>query len=183
MNSHRGRCAIVALCVAALPVLSSCSITTAAEAPRCGATERIALIAQSVPSTSYIPCITALPAGWSSADLHTHNGYTRFILRSDRNPEHPVRIELSASCTVGSATPIAPRTPGGRTYLKLRTIDPRYDGTMYDIFPGGCVSYTFDFERGSHISLMTQLATAVAFESRQQLRLDAERQLGVRLDP
>ena len=49
---------------------------------------------------------------------HIHNGFTRFTLRSDRDAEHPVRIELSASCAVGSATPIAPRTPGGRTYPK-----------------------------------------------------------------
>ena len=60
---------------------------------------------------------------------------------------------------------------------------PRYAGTMYDVFPGGWVSYRFDFERGAHIPLMAQLQSIVGFVPRQQLRLDVQRQLGVRLDP
>ena len=71
---------------------------------------------------------------------------------------------------------------GGPT-CSLSSIDPRYAGTMYDVFPGGCVSYRFDFERGAHIALMAQLQSIVGFVSRQQLRLDVQRQLGVRLDP
>jgi hypothetical protein len=187
VNSHRARwtshCAMLAACLAVILGVSSCSLTTAAEVPRCGSIERVALIAQSVPSTSYVPCISALQPGWRGTGLHVHKGYTRFTLRSDRNPDHPVHVLLSASCTVGAATPIAPRTPGGRTYLQLRGIDPRYTGTMYDVFPGGCVSYSFDFERGPHIALMSQLASTVGFVPRQQLRLEVQRRLGVRLDP
>jgi hypothetical protein len=55
-------------------------------------------------------------------------------------------VKLAATCATGTATPIAPRTSGGRTYLLLRGIDPRYAGTMYDVFPGGCVSCRFDVE-------------------------------------
>lgn len=169
--------------LALLPALSACSATSVGVAPSCASTERVALIAQSVPSTSYVPCIDDLQQGWDSSALSVHDGRTRFQLDSDRSPGHPVEVELRASCRIGSATPIAPRTPGGRTYLKLTDIDPRYIGTMYDVFPGGCVSYAFNFERGAHIALMTQLSSAVGFVSRQQLRLDAQDQLGVRLDP
>jgi len=59
----------------------------------------------------------------------------------------------------------------------------RYAGTMYDVFPGGCVSYRFDFECGAHVPLIAQLQSIVGFVPRQQLRLDVQRQLGVRLDP
>jgi hypothetical protein len=45
------------------------------------------------------------------------------------------------------------------------------------------VSYRFDFERGAHVPLMAQLQSIVGFVPRQQLRLDVQRQLGVRLDP
>lgn len=45
------------------------------------------------------------------------------------------------------------------------------------------MSYQFDFQRGPHIALMAQLASIVGFVSRQQLRLDVQRRLGVRLDP
>jgi hypothetical protein len=172
-----------ALCLAVIVGTASCSVTDAGDVPRCGSIERVALIAQSVPSTSYVPCITTLPTGWSSTGLNVHSGHARFTLRSDRSPDHSVRVQLSASCTITAATPIAPRTPGGRTYLALRGIDPRYTGTMYDVFPGGCVSYQFDFERGPHIALMAQLNSTVGFIARQQLRLDLQRHLGVRLDP
>jgi hypothetical protein len=183
----RGRwarcCAAVAACLAMLAAVSACSVTAATEVPRCGSIERVALIAQSVPSSAYIPCISAPQPGWTSADLKVRNGHTRFTLRSDRSPDHPVEVELAAACAVGAATPITPRTPGGRTYLHLGGIDPRYTGSMYDVFPGGCVRYQFDFQRGPHIALMAQLASMVGFVSRQQLRLDVQRRLGVRLDP
>ncbi len=44
---------------------------------------------------------------------HTQDGATRFRLSSDRSPNHPVHVELSRSCPIGTATPIVPRTPGG----------------------------------------------------------------------
>ncbi len=183
LNGWARRRVIAATCLAVLFGVTSCSIGTAAQVPRCGSIERVALIAQSVPSTSYVPCISALQQGWTSSGLHVRNGETRFTLRSDRSPDHPVQVELSAVCAVGAATPFPPRTAGGRTYLQLRGIDPRYTGTMYDVFPGGCVSYRFDFQRGPHIALMVEFEAAVGFVSRQQLRLDVRRHLGVRLDP
>lgn len=176
------RCAGLLIAAVVLSSLTGCS-GAPAQAPTCGATERLALIAQSVPSSSYVPCILELPAGWTSGALHARNGHTRFELESDRSENHPVRVDVRASCSVGAAAPTQPRTPGGRTYLALRQIDPRYSGTMYDVFPGGCVSYRFDFERGAHIALMAQLQSAVGFVSRQQLRHDLQDRLGVRLDP
>lgn len=175
---------IVGVCVAVtVGGVTSCSVTEPTEVPRCGSIERVALIAQSVPSTSYVPCIKTLQPGWSSTGLNVHSGHTRFTLASDRSPDHPVRVQLSAACTIGVATPIPPRTLGGRTYLQLSSIDPRYAGTMSDIFPGGCVTYQFDFERRLHIELMAQLSSTVGFIPRQQLRLDLQHRLGVRLDP
>ena len=169
--------------LAFVSTVSACGRTAAAQAPRCGSIERVALIAQSVPSSSYVPCIIDLPTGWRSGPLTVHTGRTSFSLLSDRSPGRPVQVDVAATCTTGTATPIAPRTPGGRTYLELQRIDPRYTGTMYDVFPGGCVIYRFDFERGAHIALMAQLQSTVGFVSRQQLRRDLQAQLGIRLDP
>ena len=50
-------------------------------------------------------------------------------------------------------------------------------------FPGGCVSYTFDFALGSQIALMEQFEEAVGLYPRQQLRLVLEQKLGVELNP
>ena len=180
----------LALAAAALVVAgatSACTATattsTASPAPHCAAIERVALIAQSVPSASYVPCLGTLSAGWRSGGLHVRNGGTTFTLSSDRSPAHAVDVDLGRSCRVGAAVPLPARTPGGRTYVDLTGIDPRYAGSMYDVFPGGCVTYRFDFPRGPHIALMDELQSAVEFVPRRQLRLDVARRLGVRLDP
>lgn len=165
--------------LAATPLLAGCSATQAS-APRCGDTERLGLVAQSVPSAGYVPCVAGLAAGWQSRAFTAENGSTRFQLVSDRASGQPVAVTLRASCgSLAGATPIPPRTPGGRTYLTLTSIAPRYAGTMYDQFPGGCVSYRFDFARGPHIALMAELAAAVGFVPRAQLRLRLRELLGV----
>jgi hypothetical protein len=50
-------------------------------------------------------------------------------------------------------------------------IEPRFAGRLYDAFPGGCVTYAFDFAAGSQIALTEQFESAVGLYSRQQLRL------------
>ncbi len=183
MNRRGQHAACVAL-IAALTSLSSAGCSTSAlTMPSCDSTERLGLIAQSVPSAGYIPCLNDLPAGWRSSDFYVEDGRARAKLSSDRAEGNPVMIELRSSCAAGSATPFPPRTAGGRSYLQLRSIDPRYAGTMFDAFPGGCVSYQFDFERGPHIALMAELQAAVGFIARRQLGLDLRRRLGIELRP
>jgi len=173
--------AVLTALLVGLPA-TACS-PSASGLPRCNAVERLALVAQSVPSAGYLPCITDLPTGWRSSDFHVQNGQTRAKLISDRAPGHPVSVQLSARCDAGPATPLPPRTSGGRSLLLLRSIDPRYAGTLFDVFPGGCVTYRFDFERGRHIALMADLQSAVGFVARRQLRLEVRRELGVQLGP
>lgn len=177
-----GRCGLALVAALALVGGISACASTASAAPRCSSIERVALVAQSVPTTSYVPCLGRLPAGWSSGRLDVHDGGTEFTLHSDRSAAHPVEVALAPTCRPGTATPLAARTPGGRTYLRLAGIDPRFAGTMYDVFPGGCVTYRFDFPRGAHIALIAELQSAVKFLSRQELRLALRRRLGVDLD-
>ena len=61
--------------------------------------------------------------------------------------------------------------------------EPRFAGRLYDLFPGGCVTYTLNFATGSQIALMEQFVTAVGLYPRQQLRLILKQQLGVELNP
>jgi hypothetical protein len=106
-----------------------------------------------------------------------------FTLDPNRSGARPVKVEFRSTCDVTDAIPITPRADGVRTTMRLEGISPRYSGTITDVFPGGCVSYRFDFARGPHIALMEDLATTVDLYSRRQLRLDLRHQLGVELDP
>jgi hypothetical protein len=175
--------ALVVAAGVALPLTSGCSESgsVVSTAPACSSVERLGLLAESVPTSSYIPCVVALPPGWTSSGLDVRNGSTRFELLSDRAQGHAVRVEFGRRCDESAGAPIPPRTIGGRTFLAVRAVDPRYTGTMYDVFPGGCVSLRFDFARGPHIALMADLQSAVGYLARTELRRELRRRLGVEL--
>jgi hypothetical protein len=136
-----------------------------------------------VPSASFVPCIEQLPAGWAVPSFRIQRGVTEFSLLSDRDPGHAVQVRLGPTCDLAGATPTTPRAPGVRSYLHLSSIDPRYVGTLYDVFPGGCVTYRFDLQRGPHIAVIQEFEQAVALMSRHQLRLLLHQKLGLGLDP
>lgn len=170
-----------AVLAVAAPATGCGSVRTAA--PGCGEAGRLAVVAQSVPSASYLPCLNGLPEGWRVTRFDVARGHTRMSLLSDRASGRAVRVELAGGCEVGMATPGTPRAAGVRSYTVLRSITGRYAGTLYDVFPGGCVSYRFDFDRGPHIALMEQLDGAVGLGPRRELRLALHDQFGVELDP
>lgn len=68
-------------------------------------------------------------------------------------------------------------------YARLTSISPRFAGRLYDVFPGGCVSYSFNFTTGPHIALMEQFEGAIGLYPRQLLRLILKHKLGVELNP
>ena len=184
---HRdGRTRLTAGLAAALLVVAAALTGCAAfsdHAPGCGQPVRLAIVAQSLPSASYLPCIRTLPEGWSTSGFRAAPGGTSFLLNSDRSPGQPVRVRLITVCQPGGASPSPPRAPGVVTYTRLTSITPRFAGSLYDVFPGGCVSCVFDFTLGSQIALMEQFEEAVGLYPRQQLRLVLKRELGVELGP
>lgn len=150
--------------------------------PGCDADSRLALIAQSVPEAAYVPCINELPTGWSLGGVDIDQDGTTISLESDR-ADRSVDVTLAATCAVGSATPITPSDEGTRTYQLIESIDPRYAGKFIDVFPGGCIVTSYDFERGAHVALVTELEHAVGIYSRRLLRQELRADLGVTLDP
>ncbi len=172
------RLCVLAACVVLSVSLAGCSSTSNA-VPRCDSGPRLALVAQSVPGAAYVPCISELAPGWRAGGFHASDGETQFSLSSDRAKGRSVKVVLSPGCDVAGAVPITARGTGVRTYTQVRSVDPRYSGTLYDVFPGGCVTYTFDFQRGPHVELMEQFESAVGLLSRRDLRVQVQRELHV----
>jgi hypothetical protein len=181
MSSRRRRSPPVAAALAMAFLVPACA-TVGPSVPECGTTRRLAIVAQSVPTASYVPCLASLAEGWEVTRFDAKSGHTRFSLVPDRGGGRHVDIELAARCDVAGATPEPARSPGARTYLRLNMISPRYAGTLYDVFAGGCVRYRFDFDRGPHIPLMEELRDAVALFPRRQLELALRRTYGVELN-
>ena len=182
-GAHAVLAAMIAAMFAAVTALTGCAAASSDTAPGCDDPLRLAIIAQSLPTATYVPCLRDLPEGWSSSGFDATQSGTSFLLDSDRSPERPVRVQLTATCRPGIASPSPPRAPGVLTYTRLTSVTPRFTGTVYDVFPGGCVSYAFDFALGSQIALMEQFEGAVGLYPRQQLQLIVKQKLGVELNP
>jgi hypothetical protein len=180
----RGRLSalVATVMLAAAAALTGCG-SFSDTVPACADPLRVAIIAQSVPNAAYLPCIRDLPPGWNTSGFGPSQDGTSFQLNSDRSPGQPVTVRLTASCQTAGASPSPARAPGVLTYTRLSSISPRFAGTLYDVFPGGCVSYSFDFALGSQIALAEQFEEAVGLYPRQQLRLVLKQKLGVELDP
>jgi hypothetical protein len=177
-----GAAVLAAAALAAAGTLTGCAAVRD-PVPSCAAPLRLAIMAQSVPSASYVPCIRYLPPGWSTSAFDPARGATNFTLSSDRARGWPVTVRLTARCWPGAASVSPSRAPGVVTYTRLYSLSPRVAGRLYDTFPGGCISYSFSFPLGTHISLMQEFQDAVGLYSRQQLRLVLKQQLGVELGP
>lgn len=173
---------LAAALLAVSALLTGCAVVSH-PAPGCGDPLRLAIIAQSLPSAAYLPCIRALPPGWSTSAFDPSQSGASFLLNSDRSPGRPVVVRLITTCAPGGASPSPSRAPGVVTYTRLTSVAPRFTGRLYDVFPGGCVSYAFDFTLGSQIALMEQFEQAVGLYPRQQLRLVLKHELGVELGP
>lgn len=87
-----GRVAAVAIVLSAL---ASCSAragdATEADCP-IEHGDLFVLMAQSVPSATLIPCIEALPVGWTYGGSDVRDGVARFWLDSDRGGFHAVEV-------------------------------------------------------------------------------------------
>ena len=179
--TRRRRTLLVVGVLALASALTSCT-TVAGSVPDCDPGPRLAVIAQSVPGASYVPCIRDLSEDWTTRSFRAGRGGTRFTLVPHRPGSRPVRVEFDSACDVTGAVATTPRAEGVRTSIRLQAISPRYTGTLTDVFAGGCVTYRFDFARGPHIALMEQLTATVGLFSRRELGVELHDQLGVDLD-
>lgn len=162
---------------------TGCGVAADTAVPRCGATERLAVVAQSVPSAAYVPCLQPLPEGWRASGFRVSPGESRFSLDPERGGSRPVDVVLTAGCDVTGASPERPRAEGVRSSVRVRSVAPTYAGTRFDAFPGGCLRSEFAFARGPHIPLLEELTAAVDLVRRRELQVRLREELGVELDP
>jgi hypothetical protein len=156
--------------------LAGCSSDTAAttEQPTCTgaaddhASNAVILMAQSVPSAGWIPCLkTTLPLGWSFHHLDARNDISRFYLDSDRDGQLAIEVRLTRSCDSSGSTEIPSDREGMRRLERVTMTTPRFEGRRYYVFPGGCITFVFRLggdsdNRGEPLALATQAVGAVS---------------------
>jgi tRNA A-37 threonylcarbamoyl transferase component Bud32 len=142
-----------------------------AQAPECGTGHAMILAAQAVPSAAFLPCIAALPSGWTApgTDAEIASGQASFWLDSGQAGVQAVTITLTATCDTSGAQQIPSEQPGMRRFERPLSLVPGYSDVRYYVFPGGCATYQFLFAPGASPVLAAAVDSAVAFMPRSEL--------------
>jgi tRNA A-37 threonylcarbamoyl transferase component Bud32 len=141
----------------------------AVHAPDCGPGHTVILAAQAVPSAAFLPCINALPSGWTAAGAEITSGRASFVLDSGQPGLQAVTITLTATCDIVGAQQIHSDQPRMRRFERPLSLVPEYSGVRYYTFPGGCVTYQFVPAPGASPALVTAVDSVVAFLPRSVL--------------
>jgi tRNA A-37 threonylcarbamoyl transferase component Bud32 len=164
-------------------------------APDCGTGHTMILAAQAVPSAAFLPCIAALPSGWTTVNDEIASGQASFGLNSGSlaggggvrfvlgqpGQLQTVTITLTATCDMAGARQIRSGQPGMRQFERSPSLGPGYSDVRYYVFAGGCVTYRFVFAAGVSPVLATAVETAVAFIPRSELVSYVQRTAGLAL--
>src|ERR1017187_5990306 len=138
-------------------------------APDCGTGHAMILAAQAVPSAAFLPCIAALPSGWTAANAEIASRKATFWLDSDQAGPAAVTITLTAACDTSGTRQIPSGHPGTRLFERPASLVPQYSELRYYTFPGGCATYQFRFARGASPVLAAAAGSALAFVPRSDL--------------
>ena len=162
------------LAIFAVPTLFSAALLLPSgppgvRAPGCGTGHAMILAAQAVPSAAFLPCIAALPPGWTPAGAEITSGKATFWLDSDQAGPTAVTITLTAACDASGAKQIPSGQPGTHLFERPASLVPQYSDVRYYTFPGGCVTYQFAFARGASPVLAAAAGRALAFVPRADL--------------
>jgi hypothetical protein len=140
-----------------------------AYAPSCGTGHSMILSAQAVPSAALLPCIAALPTGWSVGGTDIASGRASLSLDSDRAGPRAVTVTLTATCDTSGAQQIPSDQPGTRQFEDPPSRMTQYSDLRYYTFPGGCATYRFRFAPGASPILAAAIDGALAFTPRSVL--------------
>lgn len=172
--------------------LSGCAVPVelgARHAPTCK-TEGITggspliLMAQAVPTASFLPCIELLPTGWRYENaLEIRSGRASFALASDRAGPRAVEVLLTADCDIGQGTAVPSEELGMRRYELVQAVRGGYEGARFYRFDGGCVVYQFHLGGEGRAVVVNEASLALGFVSRSRLDVELRDRTGLRLNP
>lgn len=161
--------------------IGSADIGDVVIAPVCGTGHSMILSAQAVPSSGMLPCIAALPSGWTVGGANITSGRSVFWLNSDQAGPRAVTVILAATCDTSGAVRIPSDQAGAERFERPLSLQPRFTLMRMYTFAGGCVTYQFSFVPGAAPLLAVPLDTAVAFEPRADLVRHIRRTEGLAL--
>ena len=140
-----------------------------ASAPGCGTGHSMILAAQAVPSAARLPCLAALPSGWSVGGADISSGKASLWLDSDRAGTAAITVTLTATCDTSGAQQIPSDQPGMRRFEHPLSLAPRFSDLRFYTFPGGCITYRLAFAPSASPVLAGTAGSALSSQPRSAL--------------
>ena len=134
-----------------------------------------------MPSASLVPCVAALPVGWSLGDVAVNDGRSVIALHHDRAGGEAMVARLTAACDTGRAAEEASGRQGVRRYQLVEGQAPQVTVVRYDVFAGGCLTTRIRTPAVNRAEVTSSAAGILGFTSRDQLRQALEQRSGGRL--
>ena len=144
----------------------------------CNQLEPLWLEAQSVPSASLVPCVGALPEGWSFGAANVRNGWSKWTLDHDRLGKPALTVRLTSSCDTTGATSTPSDVAGTQRYERT---EPGQAPSWYTVFTGGCVTAELRSTGSGNPSLIDEASSAINLTRRDDLRQALEQRSNGRL--
>ena len=132
----------------------------------------VVLMAQAVPTASWVPCLETIPLGWQFTAFDVRNDSARFRLESDLIGVHAIGVRFTASCDTAGATEIPSDRDGMRRLERVTAVHPQYVGRWFYLFDGGCITLSFKLtgeDRSEPLAVATQGIGAVPRAELQEL--------------
>jgi hypothetical protein len=141
------------------------------------------LMAEALPDATMVPCIGAIPAGWTVRRTDISDGFAQFSLDSDTAGQRAVQATLvpADECDVTAAVAAPTDEPGTERFEDPQQLEPSLRVTRYYLFDGGCVRYQLQFASGSMTALLFQADQILDFQQRSVLVDEVHDDAGLRL--
>jgi hypothetical protein len=123
-------------------------------------------MAQSVPTASWLPCVRALPVGFSFKQLQATDRGSHFSLNSGGEGTRALRVELASTCDLRDANETPSAQDGVRRYERIDDASFDYRGEWHFIFTGGCITYVFTLHGTTGAASADALSSSLGFVSR-----------------
>jgi tRNA A-37 threonylcarbamoyl transferase component Bud32 len=148
----------------------------------CSDLEPLWLLAQSVPSTSLVPCVESRRPGWTVANVAVNDGRSVITLDHDRAGAAAVVVRLAAACDPApGAVKGSSQVPGVRRFERVERLAGAFSATWYDQFPGGCLTYRLHSTTDPTGQFANEVRSLLGFTTRAQLRQALSQRSGGRL--
>jgi hypothetical protein len=127
------------------------------------------LMAQSVPTAAWLPCVRQVPPGWTFYQLLADEDGTTVRFLSDRDGDTALAVLFRRDCDLAGASEVPSEQPEMRRYERVTRVTSGYGGERHYVFTGGCVTFRFDLRGATRAEPVATITEAFGFISRQTL--------------